>query len=200
MEPIAQLSAVLPTLSSLVDNVGPAQLYHPTPCDAFTVHDVLHHMIDGATTFARKFRGDEAPSGSTTLQYGWVPVDEFRAAMEGLLDAVGSEGAMDRVIGTPMGELDGSTFARFVALDGLVHGWDIATATGQPYDPPVELVDDVERFARQAITAALRDSGAFAAEVDAPDGARPIERLAAFTGRSAPRTITHRSSTTSATS
>ena len=55
--------------------------------------------------------------------------------MADLLDAVHSEGSAERTIAAPFGEVPGSVFARFVAFDGLVHGWDLATATGQGYAP-----------------------------------------------------------------
>ena len=63
-------------------------------------------------------------------------------------DAMRSPGALDRTIAAPFGDVPGETFARFVALDGLVHGWDIATATGQAYDPPADLVAEIDAFAR----------------------------------------------------
>jgi len=68
-----------------------------------------------------------------------------------------------------------------------VHGWDLATATGQPYRPPDALVADVGAFARQAIAPSMREAGMFGAPVDAPADATPIEQLAAFTGRSVER-------------
>jgi uncharacterized protein (TIGR03086 family) len=71
-----------------------------------------------------------------------------------------------------------------VALDGLVHGWDLAIASGQPYEPPDDVVAAVHAFARDAITPELRDGETFAAERTPGPGASPIERLAAFTGRS----------------
>ena len=78
--------------------------------------------------------------------------------------------------------MPGETFARFVVLDGLVHGWDMAMATGQPYEPSDALVADVEAFAQGAL-APLRDGTTFAEPVEPPPSATPIERLAAFTGR-----------------
>ena len=69
-----------------------------------------------------------------------------------------------------------------VVLDGLIHGWDMATATGQPYEPSDALVTEVEAFAEGAL-GPLRDGTTFAEPVDPPAGATPIERLAAFTGR-----------------
>ena len=67
-------------------------------------------------------------------------------------------------------------------LDGLVHGWDLATATGQPYQPPDELVGAVTEFAQRTLDP-LRDGQTFKATVEPAADATPIERLAAYTGR-----------------
>ena len=47
------------------------------------------------------------------------------------MGAIRSPGALDRTVAAPFGDTPGEAFARFVVLDGLVHGWDLATATGQ---------------------------------------------------------------------
>ena len=103
--------------------------------------------------------------------------------MTELVEAMRLPGALDRTIAAPFGDVPGEVFARFVVLDGLVHAWDISVATGTAFDPPESLVDEVDAFARAAITPAMREAGMFAAPVDPPAGATPIERLAAFTGR-----------------
>ena len=82
----------------------------------------------------------------------------------------------------PFGTVPGETFARFVVLDGLVHGWDMATATGQAYEPSDELVAAVQAFGEQALPP-LAGSDAFGHPTEAPADATPIERLAALTGR-----------------
>jgi uncharacterized protein (TIGR03086 family) len=179
MDPRSQLDEILPLLNQLVASLDDTQLAAPTPCDAFAVRDILGHMIGGAAMFAAGFRG-EAPSDQA------LPTDlvaAFPTAMANLQQAVHSPGALDRTIDAPIGAVPGDAFARFVALDGLVHGWDISTATGQPYDPPPSVVAEVDAFARQAISEELRDSGAFAAAVDAPATASPLLQLVAFTGR-----------------
>lgn len=179
MDPRTQLDDILPRLNELVVSLSDAQLDAPTACSKFAVRDVLQHMIGGATMFAGAFRG-VAPldrSGDTDL------VAAFPVAMAELQDAVHSPGALERTISAPFGEVPGEAFARFVALDGLVHGWDIATATGQSYEPPAALVADVDAFTRQAISDDMRDGDTFAAPVDPPAGASPLIQLVAFTGR-----------------
>jgi uncharacterized protein (TIGR03086 family) len=83
----------------------------------------------------------------------------------------------------PFGEVPVAAFARYTAFDGLVHGWDLSRATGLPYDPPDDLVAEVEAFARQFVQPAMRDGDTFAAETEPPPDASRLDRLVAFSGR-----------------
>jgi uncharacterized protein (TIGR03086 family) len=177
MDPLIQITHLGPVLGGVIAEVRPDQLELPTPCADFTVRGVLEHMIGGATAFAAAYRGEEPTEPDLR-----DPVVSVQAALGDLTDAMSAPGALDRTIQAPFGEIDGETFARFVVFDGLVHGWDIATATAQPYDPPTDLVAAVDGFARQAVDP-LRDGQTFAAAVTPAPDASPIERLAAFTGR-----------------
>lgn len=179
MDPLDQLDDILPRLNALVASLTEAQLDQPTACDKFAIRDVLEHMIGGATMFAAAFRG-EAPGPAPAMT---DLVTAFAPAMAELRAAVRSPGALERTIAAPFGEVPGDVFARFVAMDGLVHGWDIATATGQSYDPPAELVATVDAFTRQAISDDMRDGDTFAARVEAPAGSSTLVQLVAFTGR-----------------
>jgi uncharacterized protein (TIGR03086 family) len=177
MEVLDQLDQLGPLLADVVGRIRVDQLDNSTPCAKFTVRGVLEHMVVGATTFAAAFRGVEPAEPDTT-----DVLAAFGPSLNGLAEALNSPGALDRTIDAPFGEVSGDTFARFIVLDGLVHGWDLTTATGQPYEPPDTLVDEAEAFARQVLEP-LRDGDTFAAAVEPPPSAMPIERLAAFTGR-----------------
>ena len=178
MDPITQLHQLGPHLGAVVAGITPDQLDNPTPCREFTVRGVLEHMITGATAFAAAYRGEAPPDPVLT-----EPLASFGAAMDDLAAAVTAPGALDRTVQAPFGAVPGDTFARFVVLDGLVHGWDLATATDQTYRPPDELVAAADAFARRTIDQ-LRDGQTFAAAVEPAAGASPIERLASYTGRS----------------
>ena len=179
MDPRTQLDEIAPLLNELVAPLDDTQLNASSPCATFTVRNILEHMIGGATMFAAAFRGT-TPSDHAS---GTDVVAEFTAAMADLQQAFRSPGAFDRTIAAPFGDVPGEDFARFVVLDGLVHGWDIATATGRPYDPPAAVVADVDAFARQAISDGMRANDMFASPVDPPVDASPIVALVAFTGR-----------------
>lgn len=177
MDPLSQLDQLAPLLAGVVGGISVDQLDRPTPCADFTVRGVLEHMIGGATMFAAAYRGETpaAPDLGDVLA-------GFGPTLADLGKAIGAPGALDRTVAAPFGEVSGETFARFVVLDGLVHGWDLATATSQVYDPPDELVAAVDEFAQQTLDP-LRDGQTFAAAVEPAANASPIERLVAYTGR-----------------
>lgn len=177
MEVLDQLDQLGPLLAAVVGGIRPDQLDNPTACADFTVRGVLEHMIGGARTFAAAFRGLEPRQPDTS-----DVLEGFGPALTGLAEAMHSPGALERTIHAPFGDVPGDSFARFVVLDGLVHGWDLATATGQSYEPPDGLVAEVVAFGRQAVEP-LRDGTTFGAAIEPPPSATPIERLAAFTGR-----------------
>jgi uncharacterized protein (TIGR03086 family) len=177
MDPITQLEQLGPHLAGVVAGITPDQLDNPTPCTDYTVRGVLEHMLSGATAFAAAYRG-EAPMDPDLSD----PLGDFGAVLTDLVAAITAPGALDQTVAAPFGEVPGETFARFVVLDGLVHGWDMATATGQPYAPPDNLVAAADAFAHQAIDP-LRDGQTFAVATEPAPGAAPIVRLAAYTGR-----------------
>lgn len=177
MDPLTQLDQLAPLLAGVVGGITPDQLDQPTPCDDFSVRGVLEHMIGGATMFTAAYRG-EIPADPDLSD----PLATFGPTLQGLGAAVGAPGALDRTVAAPFGEVPGDQFARFIVLDGLVHGWDMATATGQAYDPPDALVAAADAFARESVDP-LRDGQTFADAVEPPADASPIERLAAYTGR-----------------
>ncbi len=184
MGPLAQLELLMPVLGGLVGTLDAEDLDEQTPCADFTVEGVLVHMVGGAAAFAATYRGDtphEFDTADILAQWG--------RAMTELAEAIMAPGALDTTIAAPFGEVPGDEFARFVALDGLVHGWDIAQATGKPYNPSPELVEAVDAFARQTLDR-IRDGETFAAAAEAPEGADDMGRLAAYTGRSVRSAVT----------
>ena len=75
----------------------------------------------------------------------------------------------------------------------VAHGWDLARATGRPWQPPAALCDQ----ARSAMTGMLLPEyrgpdKPFGTEVTVADDAPPLERLLAFSGRNPAWTPTPR--------
>jgi uncharacterized protein (TIGR03086 family) len=186
MDALAQLDELMPQLMGIVDGITAEQLGDPTPCASYDVRGVLEHMVGGASTFAPAFRGETPDPGGSDAAATTDIRDRWRAAMVDLGGAVQSHGAMDRTIDSPFGPVPGADFARYLAFDGLMHGWDLATATGQKFAPRDELVASIATYARGLLTPEMRDGDTFAAETAPPPDASPLERLVAFSGRTIP--------------
>ncbi len=178
MDVLSQIDELDVLLKGVVANIAPDQLGNPTPCAEFDVRGVLNHMVTGADFFGPAFTHTE-PSESNTDDV----LAAFAPSITALFGAIHSPGALERKVAAPFGEVPGEAFARYIVVDGIVHGWDLSTATGQPYTPSDELVAAAEACAREMVPQ-IRDGGAtFGDEAPAPAGATAIERLAAFTGR-----------------
>jgi len=69
-------------------------------------------------------------------------------------------------------------------VEVLVHGWDLARATGQPTAFPDDVAERALARSRRRLTARPQGTGApFAAEVQVPHDAPAVDRLAGFLGR-----------------
>lgn len=181
MEGNEQLAVIIPMLKQVGAAITPEQFDGPSPCASFSVSDVLEHMTGLASGYAPAFRGESPPSADAVDARGLG--ERFQMSMDALLDAVQSDGALERTIDTPFGPMPGAVFARLVAFDGLIHGWDLATATSQAWNPPDNVVAEVDAFAREAITPAMRDGDTFAHETPVAPNASALNRLVAFSGR-----------------
>ena len=102
-------------------------------------------------------------------------------------------GALDAPCAVSYGPVPGSVYAGHRFLDVLVHGWDLAVATGQDYTLDPHLVD-----LRQIIEPqleAFRSAGALGPEVAVPAGASARTRFLALLGRTGSAGSTLRCST-----
>jgi uncharacterized protein (TIGR03086 family) len=66
----------------------------------------------------------------------------------------------------------------------IVHSWDIARASGQPYSCDPDLVEAARGFVQPTVTGNPDGvPGLFGPAVEVPDGASPLDQLIGLTGR-----------------
>jgi uncharacterized protein (TIGR03086 family) len=182
MTPI-DLGPVVERTAKLVEAVSDNDLRKPTPCEQYTVGDLAEHIGGAALAFtaaAVKQPLDGGGAGDAArLGPDWrirIPRD-----VRGLADAWSDAETWTGMTGAGGVELPGEV-AGLIGLDEmLVHGWDLAIATGQPagYDGP-------ELEALHALLLGFRDNavdGIFGPEVDVPDTAPLFDRILGLTGR-----------------
>jgi uncharacterized protein (TIGR03086 family) len=173
---------VLADVERLVAGVHPDRFGDPTPCAGWDVRTLLNHLVWENLLWTSLARG--APRADFTADHlGDDHAAAFRTAAAATLAAFGRPGMLEQ----RYGDAPGWRLVEQVVIEMLVHGWDLATATGQPAD----LAPDVATAtlpAVQAIYGALPRTagGSFAPEQPVPAGATPADRLAAYLGRRVP--------------
>ncbi|MFD4673971.1 TIGR03086 family metal-binding protein [Lentzea sp. NPDC058450] len=171
-------------LAGLVRGVTDGDLKAPTPCPDYTVADLLDHVNGLSVAFtmaALKTPLEGTASGDASR----LPLD-FRESMPVRLDELAAawrsssawEG-MTRAGGVDLpGEVAGA-----VALDEIVlHGWDLARATGQPFEVDPELLQVVHGFV-SSIGPDDRDGSLFGAAVEVDSNAPLLDRVLGLSGR-----------------
>jgi len=173
--------------AAVVAGVRDDQLDHPTPCPAYTVADLLDHvngLSSAFTSAARKERpeggGDPSADGSR-LPDDWR--DAIPAALTGLAEAWRDPSAFEGMTQAGPVELPGDVAAMVALNEVVVHGWDVAVATGQPYDPDPVAVTACLGFVETFDAPADDDGGLFGPAVVVPSEAPVLDRLAGATGR-----------------
>jgi uncharacterized protein (TIGR03086 family) len=171
-----------------VDRVTADDYGRATPCAEWDVRDLLNHLV--STLALGQALADTPPAAGLAPgqlpavdMVGDDPAKAYRLGVESLLQAAGGD-ALDRVHPTPLGDMPGVVLGGFTTLDILVHGWDLATATGQPATLDPGLAESVLAFAREAFAGAGMPRGPrIGPEVPVPEAAPVTDRLVAFLGR-----------------
>ena len=177
------LEQAIATTRGVLANVSRDQLDDATPCASWKVRDLINHIVGGQYFFAGGVRG-ELPSGDTDWAAGDFLAD-FDTGARQCVDAFNSDGAMDKMLTLPFGQMPGSAFIGLASTDTFTHGWDLARATGQDTDLAPQLATGLLAGARMAIPPELRsaDGAVFGLEQTAPADASNADQLAAFLGR-----------------
>jgi uncharacterized protein (TIGR03086 family) len=163
--------AAPPTLA-VIRAVRPDQLTAPTPCTEYDVQELIGHLQHWAPALARASRhcdGAAPPEVEARIDE-LVAAWSVPTAWEGMTTMGGPHEMPARMIGAmAVGEV-------------VVHGWDLARATGRPISWDETLLDFL--YDEVAKTAELgREMQAYGAEIPVPRTAPVLDRMLGLTGR-----------------
>ena len=171
----------------LVAAIKDDQWGRPTPCDDWDVRYLTNHVVSG------NWWVEELASGKTIEEVGdrldgdVLGADPSRAyddSARAAAAAFRAPGAMERPMAVSYGPVSGEVYAGHRLIDVLIHGWDLAKATGQSTALDPELVAACWQVVEPQKDL-LAGSGAFGSTVTVPDGADLQTRLLAVLGRDA---------------
>ncbi|MER5930960.1 TIGR03086 family metal-binding protein [Streptomyces sp. NPDC002054] len=179
-------------VARLAAGVPDARLADRTPCPEYTVSDLLSHLTGLAVAFRDAARKDLGPTTDTapdtapdtaaapSLPAGWR--EELPRVLGELAEAWRDPAAWTGMTRAGGVDLPGD-IAGMVAVDELViHGWDLARATGQEYAPDQAAL----RASHAFLLASVEDEDRgeiFGPVVPVPDDAPLLDRAVGLSGR-----------------
>jgi uncharacterized protein (TIGR03086 family) len=151
-----------------------AKLDSATPCDEWDVRALMNHMLQTQRYFVDAAKGEDVspPSPDPDEVLGDDPVADFEAARSEASRVFGEDGVIDKT-----GPALGIAFS-----DQLLHGWDLAKATGQDAAMPDGLAEQAYDVIHGRFTDEQR-KGVFGPEVAVSADASAQDKLLAYTGR-----------------
>ncbi len=182
-DPRPAYAAATAWATHLLEGVTDDQLDAPTPCDEFDVRTLAGHLIATA--------GRAVALGEGTDVFAVPRIADTHDAA-GYADLVAraqemwaDDSKLAAMVKVPWGEVPGAGALWGYVNETLVHGWDLAVATGQPAEADPSVVEPVLTIARRFIPAEIRAESEvpFAAVVEPRPEAGPTERLANWSGR-----------------
>jgi uncharacterized protein (TIGR03086 family) len=172
----------------LVDGVRDDQLANPTPCEGTTVAGLLDHLVGLTTAFAMGARKEPvtgAPRASAEeLAPDWR--ERLPLQLDELAEAWRRPDAWDGMATVGGAELPAMVMGVVAADEVLVHGWDLAVATGQDYDADAAVAAAVLHQVTMLTRPGMEElrNGQFGPVVPVPDDAPVLDRILGLTGRS----------------
>ncbi|PGH48810.1 TIGR03086 family metal-binding protein [Streptomyces sp. Ru87] len=187
--PAPDLAPVAHQVALLLDGVEDDQYDLPTPCEEYAVRELLGHLLGLTVAFRDAARKDLGPTTDTApdsappppLTAGWrgrlrTRLDELAAAWR---EPSAWEG--DTQAG---GVTFPAAIAGRVALNELLlHGWDLARATGQDFTADAASLAVSAEIMAPPADPAERDGSGFGQVVEVPDDAPALDRAVALSGR-----------------
>jgi len=128
----------------LVAGVGADQWGSPSPCEGWDVRALLNHVTSGNFWVAPLVGGQTIEEVGDRLDgdlLGDDPLAAYQASAAEAAAAFRAAGAMDASVAVSYGPVPGSVYCGHRFIDVLIHGWDLARATGQDATLPSDLVE-----------------------------------------------------------
>jgi uncharacterized protein (TIGR03086 family) len=164
--------------------IGRDQWSEPTPCTAWDVRTLVNHVAGEYLWVPEMLAGRTIAEVGDRLDgdvLGDDPLQTLIHARGAALAAIDAPDALETTAHLSFGDLPAGEYVKQMALDSVIHTWDLAHGIGADETLDPELVD-LSYADLQATAEAWRTAGAFGPE-KAPSGDSAQAKLLALTGR-----------------
>lgn len=169
-------------VEGLIRETSPEQYDSGTPCEKWTVRQLLDHLIGGTGFFRAVMERKEFTGGDPDLARD-DPAAAYRSGADAYLETLRDPSTLEGMVKPPFGEMPATAFLGISVTDHVVHGWDLARATRQDEAIPPEILATVAPFAQQAFAAFPRSPEVIGEPISVPDSASDQDKFIAFLGR-----------------
>ncbi|MFF0104174.1 TIGR03086 family metal-binding protein [Streptomyces hirsutus] len=189
-DPTLDLGPQTRIVARLARGVTDAQLADGTPCPRYAVHHLLGHLAGLSVAFRDAGRKDLGVTTDTSpdtalpdLRPGWR--EDLPAVLDELAEAWRDPRAWTGMTRAGGVDLPGEVAGAVAADELVVHGWDLARATGQDYAPDPAALEAAHTFLLAAAAEPGRDGGEgiFGPVVAVPSDAPLLDRTVGLSGR-----------------
>lgn len=175
----------LESTRAFVARVAADQWTDPTPCAGWDVRALVNHVVTGNLWAAELASGHSIDGVGDRLDgdlLGDSPLGAYDHSSEMAARAFEAHGALDAPCAVSYGPVPGSVYAGHRFIDVLIHGWDIAVATGQPAALDPQLVQACQDVIAPQLEG-FQASGVFGSPVTGAADADPQTKLLTSLGR-----------------
>lgn len=170
---------------AVVAGIGEQQWSLPTPCDEWSVRDLVNHLCSEARWTVPLLAGltvDEVGDALSGDLLGQDPLGSWNAAVTAALDCSRGPGVEEGIVHLSAGPVPAQEYLRQLTTDYLIHTWDLAVALGADETLDAELVAAVGGWflSRQAD---YRSAGVIGPPAPVEHDGDPQIRLLAMSGR-----------------
>jgi uncharacterized protein (TIGR03086 family) len=156
------------------------QLDDPTPCPEYDVRALLGHLMDvAAMSRQAAMKAEDGPPPPFT---GDDPAEEFGRRIDRAVHDWRRPEAFEGTTAMGAPDLPAEMAAQMTAVDLVVHGWDLARATGQELGCEPDVAAEVLAF-MEKMGDMGREYGAFGPAVPVPPDAPTLDRALGLSGR-----------------
>ncbi|WP_336116482.1 TIGR03086 family metal-binding protein [Streptomyces sp. PTD9-10] len=187
-DPILDLGPQTRILARLAESVTDEQLPGPTPCPDLAVRNLLGHLLGLSAAFRDAARKDLGPHTDTPpntvvpdIGPGWR--EELPKVLDELADAWRDPAAWTGMTRAGGVDLPGAVAGAVAADELVIHGWDLARATGSPYAPDPAALTSAHGFLLAAADDPNRGKGPFGPVVPVRAEAPLLDRAVGLSGR-----------------
>ena len=180
------MAAAAPQAERVVAGVREDQLDNPTPCAEWTVRRLLNHLLLWSGTInALAAKREPIPGdlkdGETdyVAEPGWAK--EFARSLDSAVAAWSAPGALEGTTSMGRSDMPAEVVVQMLFGELVFHVWDLAKATGQPFECSEELAEAARRVVEMFESG--REHGVYKPVVDVPADASALDKALALSGR-----------------